>query len=118
MRTDTFGGEEIVLPEKIPGWDVDDSGQRYDFEYDRRAYPLAGNIVSNLTDFGLYDIFSNDCGNFHENYDGKDGRPEIKRFTVSLHCLELLYIAEVIRFGNEPGSGYCYKVLAAYQRST
>lgn len=110
---DTFGGQQITLPAEVPGWDTDDNNQRYDFTYTRRTYPTE-RIVSNITDFGLFDILSNSCSNPHDGHDGKDGKPEINEYTVTLHCKELLYIAEVIRVG---GGAYCYKVLGVYERS-
>jgi len=112
MTVNTFDGTQIAVPERIPGWDTDDNNQRYDFEYTRRAYP-SDRIVSNLSDFGLYDILSNSCTGPFEGHDGKDGKPEVNEYTVTLHCKELLYVAEVIRIG---GGAYCYKVLAVYER--
>lgn len=109
----TFSGQEILLPDRMHGWDTDDNNQRYDYEYTRRAYPT-DRIVSNLSDFGLYDILSNECPNPYDGHDGKDGGPEINEYTVTLHCKELLYVAEVIRIG---GGAYCFKILAVYERS-
>jgi hypothetical protein len=49
-----------------------------------------------------------------EGNDGTNGRPEISRVCVSLHCIEILYVVEVIRFDKHVG---CYKLLGVYERS-
>lgn len=114
MYADMFGSDEqVVMPDRIHGWDLDDNQQRFDFEYEPRVSPVVGRMVTPMTDSGMHEILMNSCSNPFQGQTGEDGKPVVNEYSVTLHCVEILYIAEVVKAGDTT----CFMVLGAYDRT-